>query len=332
MATKPTNSVSSALRRAAAQQATSPAPGTLSVEERIARADAILSPPAPSVGGEATSERTRLSVPLASTRPHPLNARKFYPIDSELEFAAKLASEGQMDAVKAIADPERPGEWLIVDGERRRRALHRNNAPTIEIAILDPNLTPLQLYLLSKSLNETRAEQTDLDNAYSWHALIENGVVPGQRELAEELGISQSTVSRVISLVELPESLLDTMRADPTRFPYRIANELRLLARDKGVDLAIEQASLLLSDDTGAVTVRSLEALRVRPVSKEGERRTRENPNATTRLVVAGKPAGALKLFPSGRLLLELDGLSPELQQQIHDAVSAVVEKSATRE
>ncbi len=332
MATKSTNGVSSALRRAAAQATTAPS-GAPSVEARIARADAIMNPgPQHSVPGETATERARLTVPLSTTRPHPLNARKFYPLESEKEFAAKLASEGQMDAVKAIADPENPGEWLIVDGERRRRALHRNNTPTIEIAVLDPNLTPLQLYLLSKSLNETRAEQTDLDNAFSWHALIENGIVPGQRELAEELGISQSTVSRVVALVELPEGLLDTMRADPTRFPYRIANELRLLARDKGVDLAIEQANLLLSDDTGAVTVRSLEALRVRPVGPEGERRTRENPKSTTKLLICGKPAGALKLFPNGRLLLEMEGLTDEMQTKVHEAIAQTLLSAETQE
>lgn len=332
MATKTSGGMSNALRRAAAKHNT-PEVGTAdSLESRIARANALLGETAIAAPEPISHDRPQLTVPLTHCKPHPLNARRFYPPASELEFARKIANEGQMDAAKAIADPANPGNWLIIDGVRRLRVLTRNNAETINISVLDSGLSQLQIYLLSKSLNEARAEQTDLDNAFSWQQLIETGVVKGQRELGEELGISQATVSRVISLVDLQEPLLDIMRTDPSRFPYRIANELRLMARDRSVDLAVEQASLLLTDDTGNVTVRSLEALRLRPSASSTERRTRENPQSTTKLVIGGKPAGSLKVFPSGRLQLDLSGISTDLQQKIQDAITKVVNDTQSQE
>ncbi len=274
---------------------------------------------------QSNSQVERFAVSVTHCKAHPFNARRFYPPESEAEFAGVIAKEGQMDAAKALPDPDQPGHWLIVDGVRRLRVLKRNGSETIDITPLDPKLTAFQIYQLSKSLNDARAEQTDLDNAFSWQSLIKEQIVLDQTDLAEQLGLSKSTVSRIISLTDLHEQLLEVMRNAPAKFPYRLANELRLLAREKGLELAVSQATLVIGDDDEAVTVRSLEALRLRPPDTMVTKRTRENPSSTMKLNVAGKAAGALKVFPSGRLLLDIAGINHEMQSRLQLSIQKVL-------
>lgn len=330
---KTTSRISAALARAAATTAS--LPPSSDIDSRMRAADALISASTIATGddmrrtgGGNTEYSKRFAVPLARCKPHPFNARKFYPPASEQEFALVIASEGQMDAAKALPDPDQAGHWLIVDGVRRLRVLRRNGAETIDITPLDPSLTPFQIYKLSKSLNDARAEQTDLDNAFSWKALIESNIVTDQTDLAEQLGMSKSTVSRIVSLAELPEPLLEVMRLAPEKFPYRLANELRLLAREKNIDVAVSQATVLINDEDETVTVRSLEAIRLRPTETPASKRTRENPSSTTRLAVGGAVTGALKVFPSGRLLLDIAGVNQTLQNRLQAAIQQVLNEA----
>lgn len=328
--TQKTGGMAAALARVVASKVDVTERGT-SMEERMRAADSMVTaaPSLPTHGSAASgfeSTTARMAVSILMCKPHPLNARRFYPPDAEAEFARVIARDGQMDAAKAVPDPDTPGGWLIVDGVRRLRVLRRNGAETIDITPVDPSLTPLQIYQLSKSLNDARAEQTDLDNAFAWRGLIETKIVRDQQDLAEQLGMSTTTVSRIISLTELPESVIDVMRQAPDKFPYRLANELRLLAKEKDLDAAIEQATLVVTEEEGTVTVRSLEAMRLRAAAPSSGKRTRENPQSTIRLEISGQQAGALKVFASGRMLLDISGASPQLQSNLEAAIKGVLE------
>ena len=202
---------------------------------------AVASGPTPDKGRKHT-------VPLSMCSRHPQNARRFYPPEELSDFGAALARDGQLETAKGVPDPDKPGHWLIVDGVRRLMALRLANAPTIEVTQLPSDLSPLQIYRMSRSLNVERAEQTDLDNAFAWSDLISRGIVADGQALADELGISKSTTSRVLALASIKGELLEVMKGAPTRFPYRLANELRLLAEERSVEKAVELARELEPD------------------------------------------------------------------------------------
>ena len=143
--------------------------------------------------------------------------------------------------------------------------------------------------------------------------------------LADELGISKSTTSRVLALASIKGELLEVMKGAPTRFPYRLANELRLLAEERSVEKAVELAQAAASGDDDRISVRYVEELRRAP-SAVGSTRSRENPRITTALRVGDRKAGAIKLFASGRVQMELSGLSPDVQELLHDKVREILE------
>lgn len=313
--TSPQTAVSAAVLRAAANIPTTA--GTQTAE----RIDALPQASAPKKGD------TVLEVPIASCDPYKYNARTFYAEQSLREFALTLSREGQLDPVNAIADPADPSRWKIVNGVRRLRALTLGGATTIKISVLPDSLSDIELYRLSNSLNESAERQTDLDNAFAWRRLINDGLVENQPALAAIVGKSEATVSRMLSLTEMHEELLAVMREAPARFGWRLASELAQFSAKKGVSAAVALANKALTDDS--ITVRYVAAAKERTTpERQGEPR-RENPTTTRpfSLSKSGPKVGALKLFASGRVSLELRQVSPEMQQRIKNAIEAAMEQ-----
>jgi len=318
----PTPALSSALARAALslkQAGAAPAHEA----RRFDAADALLGEQRP-----RSEETERITVPLALCARHPQNARRFYPPEELAAFSASLARDGQLETAKGIPDPEKPGHWLIVDGARRLMALKLANAPSIDVTPLPDGLSPLQIYRISRSLNVERAEQTDLDNAFAWSDLVQRGIVADGQALADEIGVSKSTTSRMLALASISGELLEVMKSAPARFPYRLANELRLLADEKGMDKAVEIAQVAVSADGERITVRYVEALR-RATDDAARHRSRENPHITTALQVGDRKVGAIKLFPSGRIQMELSGITADVQELLHDKVRQILQEKA---
>ena len=125
-------------------------------------------------------------LPIALVHDHPRNARHLYDPTRIDEMAASIARDGQMMPAIVMADPDKPGSYLLIEGRYRKRALQSLGRETILAIVVDP-LPELEAYRLSLILNEERNEQTDLDNAISWKMLLDDGLFTSQDHIAEYL-------------------------------------------------------------------------------------------------------------------------------------------------
>lgn len=257
------------------------------------------------------------TLPIAQVKDHPRNARHLYDPTRIDEMAASIARDGQMMPAIVMADPDKPGTYLLIEGRYRKRALQSLGRETI-LAIVVDAMPELEAYRLSLILNEERNEQTDLDNAISWKMLQDDGLFTSQDHIAEYLGITQSKVSKTLSLLELPDGVLTIMKTSPAQFGLRIGYELRQLSRQlTAVDL--EGVAEQVRD--GKLTVAALEKLRTRaeksPVTRE---RSRAYPLRSGDLIL-----GTLRDFDDGRLKIDLTGVTPELRKNLIVAVEKVL-------
>jgi len=102
-------------------------------------------------------------------------------------------------------------EWELIAGERRFRASHLAELKEVECKIR-LGLDDPAAYRMMVDENEEREEVNPIDAALSLHQMLAQGV--SQRRLAEALGTkSQSKISRMASLVELPEPVKELGRA-----------------------------------------------------------------------------------------------------------------------
>ncbi|MBC7575106.1 MAG: ParB/RepB/Spo0J family partition protein [Herminiimonas sp.] len=264
------------------------------------------------------SSQSLAELPISKVRDHPRNARHLYDPTRIDEMAASIARDGQMMPAIVMADPHEPETYLLIEGRYRKRALQSLGRETILAIVVDP-LPELEAYRLSLILNEERNEQTDLDNAISWKMLQDDGLFTSQDHIAEYLGITQSKVSKTLSLLELPAGVLTIMKTSPGQFGLRIGYELRQLARQLAPP-ELETVAEQVRD--GKLTVAALEKMRTRaektPVTRE---RSRAYPLKSGELTI-----GTLRDFDDGRLKIDLTGVTPAVRKALIAAVQQVLD------
>ena len=318
-----------AMRRASnptADTTDMPAPstqGTPALSTSVITADAALPQPAsgehnPSDTTTTPASQRLVQLPLAQVRDHIRNARHLYDPTRIDEMAASIARDGQMMPAIVMKDPKQADAYLLIEGRYRKRALQSLGRETLLAIVVDP-LPDLEAYRLSLILNEERNAQTDLDNALSWKMLQDDGLFTSQEHIAEYLGITQSKVSKTLSLLELPVGVLTIMKTSPQQFGLRIGYELRQLARQLA-PAEIEAVAEQVRD--GKLTVAALEKMRTRaekiPATRE---RARAYPLKSGALTL-----GTLREFDDGRLKIDLTGLSPATRKNLIAAVQTVLD------
>ncbi|MDD2892903.1 MAG: ParB/RepB/Spo0J family partition protein [Halothiobacillaceae bacterium] len=266
----------------AAQPSSSQAPVTFSAESK------------------RVSERQIVSAPLEKVHENPLNARYIYNPDVVKELAASIATRGQMVAASAILHPTIDGEFLLIDGHYRKKALIAAGHQTMDL-VIRPHEGDIELYRMSWLLNEERSAQSPLDNAFAWRKLLDRGLVQNEAQVAELLGVSQSTVNKTLSLLNLPPIVLEKMRERPEKFGVFSGYELTLAA--KKLDEA-ELLNLVIRIVNEDLSSREVGAIRAK--LEAGDKRKRKEISRQYKIQSSGQQIGMLKEWDSGKVALEI--------------------------
>lgn len=251
-------------------------------------------------------ERQVVSTSIEKVHDNPLNARHIYNPDVVKELAASIATRGQMVPASAIVHPSIPGEFLLIDGHYRKKALIAAGQHTMELLIC-PSEKDLELYRMSWLLNEERNAQSPLDNAYSWRKLIDKGLIQNEVQVAELLSISLSTVNKTLSLLNLPASALDKMRERPEKFGVFSGYELTLAAKKLN-----ESDLLLLIERIVSEDLSSRQVGAIRAKLDTGEKRKRKETSRQYKIQSSGQLIGSLKEWDSGKVALEVNLSDPK--------------------
>ena len=242
----------------------------------------------------------RMRVSLALVHDNPWNARRIYEADKVASMAASIKSDGQIYPSPVVPHPDLPGQWQLVDGHYRRKAIELIGESEMWVQVVEA-ATPKEMYRLSRTLNEQRSGHSALDNALAWSDLIAQGVYKDGEELGQSIGITKGAVSKELSLLKLPEAVLEIIQENPSAFSSASAYELYL------------SAALLPPESLLELTRRvSQEKLSKREVVKERQRlansatrRTREV-SRQYKLRDGAELVGTIREWDSGRVSLEI--------------------------
>ncbi|EER62346.1 parB-like partition protein [Acidovorax delafieldii 2AN] len=288
------------------------------VNARFATADAVLAErpsglavavPTPAVAdsGRAFSAESPLPnqqqivrAPLEKVHENPLNARYIYNPDVVKELAASIATRGQMVPASAIEHPTIVGDYLLIDGHYRKKALASAGQHTIDL-VIRRHESDIELYRMSWLLNEERNAQSPLDNAFAWRKLIDKGLVQTENQIAELLGVSLSTVNKTIALLGLPTAALDKMRDRPEKFGVFTGYELTLAAKKLNEPELLELVDRIVVEDLSS---RQVSAIRTK--IETGDTRKRKETSRQYKIQRTGQQIGSLKEWDSGKVALEV--------------------------
>jgi ParB family chromosome partitioning protein len=143
-------------------------------------------------------------VPLDLIRPNPDQPRKRFDDEALEELAQSIRLKGIIQPLIVRPDPERPGGWQIVAGERRWRAAQR--APVHRVPVIVRELTDQEVLEVAILENVQRADLNPIEEGAGYAQLIDRFAYT-QEQLASVIGKSRSHIANAMRLLSLPEEV-----------------------------------------------------------------------------------------------------------------------------
>ncbi|RZF31577.1 ParB/RepB/Spo0J family partition protein [Paraburkholderia sp. UYCP14C] len=256
-----------------------------------------------------------IELALKTIKPSPFNPRYFYVKSSIAELAVNLAKQGQQQAIHVIPDYDNPGTYFVSDGGRRVRALKEANKESVKAIVIDLPIG-IQSYKLGYDLNVQRDSQTVFDNAVVWRRFLDERHFQSQKELAEHLGLDESTVAVALSIAKLPEPVMQEMVARPDRFGSNMAYQVGRYHTARGADATLRLINRILSDDLSTRQVADI--VKGRATAQESAKPAgRQRYAQRLEIKLGGVSVGDLKSYGDDRLELRLKGLTREKRDDI---------------
>jgi ParB family chromosome partitioning protein len=256
-----------------------------------------------------------IELALKSIKPSPFNPRYFYVKSSIAELAVNLAKQGQQQAIHVIPDYDNPGTYFVSDGGRRVRALKEANKESVKAIVIDLPIG-IQSYKLGYDLNVQRDSQTVFDNAVVWRRFLDERHFQSQKELAEHLGLDESTVAVALSIAKLPEPVMQEMVARPDRFGSNMAYQVGRYHTARGADATLRLINRIVSDDLSTRQVADI--VKGRATAQESAKPAgRQRYAQRLEIKLGGVSVGDLKSYGDDRLELRLKGLTREKRDDI---------------
>ncbi|NPT59364.1 ParB/RepB/Spo0J family partition protein [Paraburkholderia elongata] len=256
-----------------------------------------------------------IELALKTIKPSPFNPRHFYLKSSIAELAVNLAKQGQQQAIHVIPDYDNPGTYFVSDGGRRVRALKEANKESVKAIVIDLPIG-IQSYKLGYDLNVQRDSQTVFDNAVVWKRFLDDRHFQSQKELAEHLGLDESTVAVALSIAKLPEVIMHEMVARPDRFGSNMAYQVGRYHTARGADATLRLINKILSDDLSTRQVADI--VKGRASAQESTKPAgRQRYAQRLEIKLGGVAVGDLKSYGDDRIELRLKGLTREKRDDI---------------
>lgn len=273
-------------------------------------ADVDLNADTPSATRAESRARTAdTTLPIEKIEPNPDQPRRSFKPEDLDELVASIREKGVLQPLIVRPDPHVSGRYQIVAGERRWRAAQRAQLHSLPVIIRD--FTDAEVLEVAIIENIQRADLNPVEEAAGYRQLMDS-FGHTQEQLAIALGKSRSHIANLLRLLNLPDSVLELLRAGRLSAGHArtlvTADNPESLAKiiiQKGLN--VRQAEALARQGQAPVAKRAL-----KPGKDSDTRAIEADLTAHLRLKVdishrPGGESGEIKI--SYKTLEELDGL-----------------------
>lgn len=160
--------------------------------------------PAPSGAPASTDE-----IEISTIRPNPAQPRRTFSEPELDELAHSIKQRGVLQPILVRPDPDAPGQYQIVAGERRWRASQRAGLKTIPAVVREAD--ELELLEVGIIENVQRSDLNPIEEAEAYGALMKR-FGRTQESLAESVGKSRAHIANTVRLLNLSEAAREHLR------------------------------------------------------------------------------------------------------------------------
>ncbi|MSO96973.1 MAG: ParB/RepB/Spo0J family partition protein [Rhodospirillaceae bacterium] len=151
------------------------------------------------------STKSATTLPVDVLTPSPLQPRKHFDEPSLNELAASIKEKGILQPLLVRPDPNTPGRYEIIAGERRWRAAQR--AQVHDVPVLVRELSDSEVLEVALIENLQRQDLSPAEEARGYQRLIDD-FAHTQEEISEIVGKSRTHVANLLRLLNLPDGVL----------------------------------------------------------------------------------------------------------------------------
>ena len=150
-----------------------------------------------------TSIPAALSITLDRIDADPDQPRREFTQEDLDQLAASIRQLGVLQPiiVRYVADRDR---YVVMDGERRLRASRQAKMSSIPCVVNEQDLTADRIMQLQLVANALRCDLSPLEAARAYQSL-QIAWACSRKDLAAQLNISESKLSRTMAILDLPE-------------------------------------------------------------------------------------------------------------------------------
>ncbi len=173
---------------------------------------ALMADVAPAQDQSEASGRRRgdMFVPIERIDANPDQPRRLFRADELEELAASIREKGVLQPLIVRNNPRIPDHYEIVAGERRWRAAQMAQLHQLPVLVRDYSDTEvLEIAIIE---NVQRADLNPVEEAAGYRQLMDR-FGHTQEKLAEALSKSRSHIANLLRLLQLPDDVLDLVRA-----------------------------------------------------------------------------------------------------------------------
>ena len=260
---------------------------------------------APYAHGNPVVPGMRLSVALEIVDENPMNPRAFITSKDIHEFAENLRSSGQLVAGTAYFQNDR---FRLKSGHRRRRALQLIGASEIHLDIVHPPNDQLTEFKEERIANTQRRQHTLFDDAVRFGELLKSSQIPNQRALITAFDVTESYVSKVLSIGEMPISLLERMVEHSHVFGLVTGYNVSQVSKARGEVFARRLIERIID---GKLSSRQVDQVARAELGKAPNEIGKIGSRSKTlsRATLTEGATGELKVFETGQVKLDIRGL-----------------------
>lgn len=142
--------------------------------------------------------------------PNPHQPRQSIDPEALAELAASIKAHGVIQPLIVTADPQQPGRYVLVAGERRWQAARLAGLSTVPAIVQE--VTPQQQLELALVENIQRADLNPLEEAAAYQQLMDRFGLT-QQEIADRVGRGRVSVANSLRLLRLPDFVKTVLAA-----------------------------------------------------------------------------------------------------------------------
>ncbi|MBE6630397.1 MAG: ParB/RepB/Spo0J family partition protein [Ruminococcaceae bacterium] len=147
---------------------------------------------------------------IAEVEPRSDQPRKLFDKEALEALADSIASYGVLQPILVRQNPNFEGSYEIIAGERRWRAAKMAGLTEIPAIVLaGDELKAAQIAVIE---NVQREDLNVVEEAFAYQALIDRFDLT-QEQVAKQVGKSRPAVANLLRLLELPEEVLEQLKA-----------------------------------------------------------------------------------------------------------------------